>query len=218
MTTALDGNVPPEKGGAAGPASTSESIGPPVTPATGTPVTLVPGGKPFTPNSTSTTTAPIGGTSPVTTTTSPTATTTTTTAAPPTSSTTTTTTTTAPPDYRSQGVVDGTTVTLGVESSTAVPGGTGTHVATLSDFVSTDPSFACLESAGALEVWSYAGSSEDWVLARTADGDCMTATFSFAASDVPTTGSGSVSTTGSAGSGAGTTASSGAAGATADKP
>lgn len=102
-------------------------------------------------------------------------------------STTTSTTNAGPPAYRYSGVWSGQTVPLQRVSvsrqpatSDPVPDGT------LSDFVTTDPSVACLQTTPhPMTVLLYAGADEYVAVARATTTQCATADFAFPASAVP---------------------------------
>jgi len=67
----------------------------------------------------------------------------------------------------------------------ADPGNQGTLIGTMTNFVTADPNLSCLGSEATLQVFHYAANpADDYVVARTANGDCANAAFVF----VPSTG------------------------------
>ncbi len=184
MLAALDGNAPPTKITAPGPTSTTPSSSSTTT------------------TSTTTTTAPLGngGHAPGSTTT----TTPTTTAPPP------TTTTTAPggaTGFRYTGQWDGQTATLSlVTTAKTVLTGTATLIGQLTGFQTTNPAYACLESASSLNVWQFGSAGTQDVVMAAKPADCVTAVLTFPAPKKTTGGSGT-SGSGTSGSGSSTTGS-----------
>ena len=60
----------------------------------------------------------------------------------------------------------------------AVPGGQGNLVGTMTAFVTADPNLMCLDSEPTLQVYQYAGNpGDDYVITRTSSGDCADAAF-----------------------------------------
>jgi len=67
----------------------------------------------------------------------------------------------------------------------ADPDNQGTLIGTMTSFVTADPNLSCLGNEATLQVFHYAGNpADDYVVARTANGDCANAAFVF----VPSTG------------------------------
>lgn len=91
---------------------------------------------------------------------------------------------------------------LGVASQPLTPiapppsGGTPTQVGTLDGFGTTDPALACLQTGGAIPVFSYSNLPGVLVVQATTPAQCASATFSFTpASSTPPTTTGSSPTT-----------------------
>jgi spore germination protein YaaH len=178
MLAALDGNAPPTKDQLSGPVSTSPS--PPSAPAGTTPSTTPAGGAPGTPPATATTPTPD----------SPTTTTTTpggggTSPPPP-----------PPPTY----IYGGTWQKLPVVLKTAPPvapsvliGPNAHQVSALTAFITTDPTFACLEAETSLAVWQLPPSTTpptttttttatpvtEYTVVLTQPTDCVPGSFTF---------------------------------------
>jgi hypothetical protein len=62
----------------------------------------------------------------------------------------------------------------------ADPGDQGTLVGTMTSFVTADPNLSCLDDEADLQVFHYADNpADDYVVARTSNGDCANAAFIF---------------------------------------